>query len=103
MENCELYLPQSWCKCDPLGRLRLIHFHFGVSCTALLQTVRFAVHVECGVKLEGKREVLAVEPMYEESEESYTAFFTGLKKQWLKKVRIEVSDANQGLDSDYNK
>ena len=38
-----------------------------------------AVHVVCGVNLEGKREVLAVEPMYDESEASYTALFTGLK------------------------
>lgn len=43
-----------------------------------------AVHVVCGVNLEGKREVLAVEPMYEESEASYTALFTGLKKRGLK-------------------
>ena len=45
-----------------------------------------AVHVVCGVNLEGKREVLAVEPMYEESEAAYTALFTGLKKRGLKNV-----------------
>jgi putative transposase len=58
-----------------------------------------AVHVVCGVNLEGKREVLAVEPMYEESEASYTALFTGLKKRGLKNVWLAVSDAHQGLVS----
>ena len=56
-----------------------------------------AVHVVCGVNLEGKREVLAVEPMYEESEASYTALFTGLTKRGLKNVWLAVSDAHQGL------
>ncbi len=58
-----------------------------------------AVHVVCGVNLEGKREVLAVEPMYEESEASYTALFTCLKKRGLKNVWLAVSDAHQGLVS----
>jgi len=34
-----------------------------------------AVHVVCGINLEGKREILAVEPMYEESMASYMALF----------------------------
>jgi putative transposase len=56
-----------------------------------------AVHVVCGVNLEGKREVLAVEPMYEESEASYTALFASLKKRGLQNVWLAVSDAHQGL------
>jgi len=58
-----------------------------------------AVHVVCGVNLEGKREVLAVEPMYEESEASYTALFASLKKRGLQNVWLAVSDAHQGLVS----
>ena len=58
-----------------------------------------AVHVVCGVNLEGKREVLAVEPMYEESEASYTALFNSLKKRGLQNVWLAVSDAHQGLVS----
>ena len=58
-----------------------------------------AVKDECGVNLEGKREVIAVETKYEESEASYTALFTGLKKRGLKTVRLAVSDAQQGLVS----
>jgi putative transposase len=79
MENCELYLTQS---------IRDNH-----------RVCNMAVHVVCGVNLEGKREVLAVEPMYEESEASYTALFTGLKKRGLKNVWLAVSDAHQGLVS----
>jgi putative transposase len=58
-----------------------------------------AVHVVCGVNLDGKREVLAIEPMYEESETSYTALFERLKKRGLKNVWLVVSDAHQGLIS----
>lgn len=44
-----------------------------------------AVHVVCGINMEGKREILAVEPMYEESEASYTSLFDNLKARGLQK------------------
>lgn len=56
-----------------------------------------AVHVVCGINLDGKREILAVEPMYEESEESYTALFENLKVRGLQSTWLAVSDAHQGL------
>ena len=56
-----------------------------------------AVHVVCGIRLEGKREILAVEPMYEESKASYTALFDNLKARGLQTVWLAVSDAHQGL------
>src|SRR5690554_5671967 len=37
-----------------------------------------AVHVVCGINLDGKREILAVEPMYNESEASYISLFNNL-------------------------
>ena len=58
-----------------------------------------AVHVFGVVNLEGKRDVFAVEPMYDESEASYTALFTGLKIRGLNIVWLAVSDAHQGLVS----
>jgi len=58
-----------------------------------------AVHVVCGVNLDGQREILAVEPMYEESEASYTVLFDSLKKRGLQKVLLAVSDAHKGLVS----
>ena len=56
-----------------------------------------AVHVVCGVNLDGTREILAVEPMCEESEASYTALFDNLKKRGLQNVWLAVSDAHPGL------
>jgi putative transposase len=56
-----------------------------------------AVHVVCGINMEGKREILAVEPMYEESEASYTSLFDNLKARGLQTVWLAVSDAHQGL------
>jgi transposase-like protein len=56
-----------------------------------------AVLVVCGINLAGKREILAVEPMYEESEASYTALFDKLKRRGLKTVWLAVSDAHSGL------
>ena len=56
-----------------------------------------AVHVVCGINLDGKREILAVEPMYEESKASYTALFDDLKARGLQAVWLAVSDAHQGL------
>lgn len=44
-----------------------------------------AVHVVYGVKLDGTRDILAIQPMYEESEVSYTTLFQGLKDSGLKR------------------
>ena len=61
--------PVSWC--DSLYE-KILYNH---------RVCNMAVLVVCGVNLEGKREVLDVEPMYEESEASYTALLNGLKKR----------------------
>ncbi len=58
-----------------------------------------AVHVVCGVKLDGTRDILAVEPMYEESEASYTVLFDKLKARGIERVWFVVSDAHKGLVS----
>lgn len=56
-----------------------------------------AVLIACGITLDGKREILAVEPMYEESEESYTSLIQDLKNRGLENVWLAVSDAHPGL------
>ncbi len=58
-----------------------------------------AVLVIYGVNLEGKREILAVEPMYEESEGSWGAVFENLKARGLKKVWLVISDAQRGIQA----
>ena len=71
---------------------------------ALYEKIRFdgrvismAVLVVAGVTLEGRREVLACEPMMNESEETYQMLFNSLKQRGLEKVWLCVSDAHKGL------
>jgi putative transposase len=61
------------------------------------RVANLAVHVICGINMDGKREILAVEPMYEESRESYKTIFENLKARGLREVWLAVSDAHKGL------
>jgi transposase-like protein len=56
-----------------------------------------AVLVVTGINLEGKRDILAIEPMYEESTATYTELFASLKARGLEKAWLVVSDAHKGL------
>ena len=56
-----------------------------------------AVHVVCGIKMDGTRDIIAVEPMYEEPKEGYSQLFKSLKDRGLKKVWLVTSDAHAGL------
>jgi len=71
---------------------------------ALYEKIRFdgrvvsmAVLVVAGITLEGRREILACEPMMNESEETYQMLFNGLKERGLEKVWLCVSDGHKGL------
>lgn len=59
--------------------------------------VSMAILLVCGVSEEGKREVLAIEPMLEESRESYKQLFEKLKERGLTKPSLIVSNAHKGL------
>jgi len=63
------------------------------------RVVSMAILLVCGVSEEGKREVLAIEPMLEESRESYKQLFEKLKERGLSKPFLIVSDAHKGLVS----
>ena len=56
-----------------------------------------AVLVVTGINLDGKRDILAVEPMYEESVVTYAKLFSSLKERGLETVWLVVSDAHKGL------
>lgn len=56
-----------------------------------------AVAVVVGLDEQGRRDILAVEPMYEESEATYQALFEKLKNRGVKDVWLVVSDAHKGL------
>lgn len=56
-----------------------------------------AMIVVCGVDEHGMRDVLAIEPMAEESKDSYNLVFQKLKERGLRTPKLIVSDANSGL------
>ena len=58
-----------------------------------------AVQVVKGINKEGMPQILAVEPMGNESEETYRALFSTLKSRGLKTVWLCVSDAHKGLQA----
>lgn len=86
-------------------RTRLLESEYPVLWVdALYEKIRFdghvvsmAVLVVAGITLEGRREVLACEPMMNESEETYSILFDSLKERGLEKVWLCVSDAHKGL------
>ena len=56
-----------------------------------------AVLVVIGVDESGRRDILAVEPVYEESEATYSELFKKLKERGLKNTCLVISDAHKGL------
>lgn len=61
------------------------------------RVISMAILLVCGVNGKGKREVLAIEPMLEESRESYKQLFEKLKERGLSKPSLIVSDTHKGL------
>jgi putative transposase len=61
------------------------------------RVVNMAISVVMGVNNEGIRDILAVEPMWEESEASYSQLFKRLRERGLKKTKLIVTDAHAGL------
>lgn len=61
------------------------------------QIIKMAVHVVCGVKLDGTRDILAIEPMYQESKDSYMTLFDSLKSRGLESTWLVVSDSHKGI------
>ena len=59
--------------------------------------ISMAIAVVQGITKEGNREILAVEPMFAESEDTYTHLFEQLKRRGVEKVWLCVSDAHSGL------
>ncbi len=73
---------------------------------ALYEKIRYngrvrnmAVMVVSGVNSQGFKEILAVEPMQEESESTYTELFRSLKARGFKNAWLCVSDAHLGLQA----
>lgn len=63
------------------------------------RVVSKAVMVIKGVNMDGRQEILAVEPMENESEQTYSALFRKLQERGMEKVWLCVSDAHKGLEA----
>lgn len=63
------------------------------------RVVSKAVMVIKAVNLEGQQEILAIEPMENESEQTYLQLFRGLQARGLEKIWLCVSDAHKGLQA----
>lgn len=61
------------------------------------RVINMAVEVVIGIDTAGKRDILAIEPMQEESEATYKSLFESLKARGLEDVWLVVSDAHKGL------
>ena len=61
--------------------------------------VSMAVLIVCGVDENGHRDIIAVEPMAEESRSSYGVLFQDLKDRGLATPKLIISDAHSGLVS----
>ena len=59
--------------------------------------VSMAVLIVCGVDENGHRDIIAVEPMAEESRSSYGVVFQDLKDRALATPKLVISDAHSGL------
>ena len=63
------------------------------------RVISMAILIVKGVNSQGVREILAVEPMYNESEATYTAVFEKLKERGIQNVWLAVSDAHKGIQA----
>jgi transposase-like protein len=63
------------------------------------RVVTLALMTAHGVNGAGNREILAIEPMYDESEDSWRAFLRKLKQRGMRKVCLCISDAHSGIQA----
>jgi putative transposase len=63
------------------------------------RVISSAVLIIQGLTLEGRREILAIEPMIEESESSWTSVLNNLKARGLNETWLVVSDAHKGIQA----
>jgi len=63
------------------------------------RVISIALMLAYGINQEGKREILAIEPMYDESEASWREFFRKLKARGVQKICLCISDAHLGIQN----
>ncbi len=63
------------------------------------KVVSKAIMVAMGINSEGHKEILTIEPMENESKDTWELFFDKLKERGMKNVSLVVSDAHAGIQS----
>jgi len=63
------------------------------------KVVSKAIMVAMGINADGHKEILAIEPMDNESKDTWELFFNKLKDRGLKQVGLVVSDAHAGIQA----
>jgi transposase-like protein len=63
------------------------------------RVVSLALMIAHGVNTAGEREILAIEPMFDETEDSWRAFFRTLKGRGMKRLSLCISDAHAGIQA----
>jgi putative transposase len=61
------------------------------------RVINMALMIVCGINMAGKREILAIEPMFDESKDSWASVFKNLKQRGVKRIALCVADAHQGI------
>lgn len=59
--------------------------------------VSMAMHSVCGVNVEGRREILVIEPMSEKTSLTYGSLFDNLQSHSFSGIKLSISDAHSGL------
>ena len=67
------------------------------------RVVSSAIMIAYGIDLKGQREILAVEPMWEQSEDSWREFMRKPKRRGVSRLRMFISDAHQGIQAEVKK
>jgi transposase-like protein len=65
------------------------------------RVVSTAIMIAYGINMDGKREVLAVEPFLSETTDSWKAFFDKLKMRGVKRIALLISDAHKGIQKSF--
>jgi len=63
------------------------------------RVVSLALMIAHAVNRAGEREILAIEPMFDETEDSWRAFFRKLKSRGMKRLALCISDAHLGIQA----
>ena len=90
---------ECWLNGVSTRKIENIAKRLGIESLSASEVSEIAVMVIKGVNMDGRQEIMAVEPMENESEQTYSALFRKLQERGMEKVWLCVSDAHKGLEA----